>query len=170
MTLLLGRLATLAGAVLLALSALAGPVRAADLPEPTGEVILTVSDASGEHVTRFDRAMLEALPQTTVVTTTDWTDGVRTFTGPLGRDVLAAAGVSGTTIDAGAINDYHIGFPASDFADWDVLLAMTMDGEALSVRDKGPIWIVYPRDDNPELANPEVNSRWVWQLQSLTVE
>lgn len=167
MTRLFDRLAALALILVLSSSAAAG---AAGLPEPEGEVILTVSDGAGETVARFDRAMLEALPQTTVVTSTDWTDGQPVFTGPLARDVLAAAGVSGTTVDAGALNDYHVTFPAADFADWDVILAMTMDGTPLSVREKGPIWIVYPRDDNPELANPEVNSRWVWQLQSLTLE
>ena len=161
------RLAALAAAMFLALAGTAA--RGADLPEPAGEVILTVSDASGEHVARFDHAMLEALPQASVVTTTDWTDGQHTFTGPLARDVLAAAGVSGTTVDAGALNDYHVTMPAADFAEWDVILAMTIDGEVLSVRDKGPLWIVYPRDEHPELALPEINSRWVWQLQSLTL-
>jgi len=47
---------------------------------------------------------------------------------------------------------------------------MTMDGEPLSVRDKGPIWIVYPRDEFPELATPEVNSRWIWQLVTLDLQ
>jgi hypothetical protein len=164
----LDRLSALAVALVIASTAI--PATAADLPEPTGEVILTVSDRAGDTVARFDRAMLEALPQTTVATSTDWTDGQPVFTGPLARDVLAAAGVSGTIVDAGALNDYHVTFPAADFADWDVILAMTMDGTPLSVRDKGPIWIVYPRDDNPGLANPEVNSRWVWQLQSLTLD
>ena len=164
------RLSALAIALALAVLPAAAGARAADLPEPAGEVILTVSDASGEHVARFDQAMLEALPQATIATSTDWTDGQPVFTGPLARDVLAAAGVAGTTVDAGALNDYHVAFPAADFAEWDVILAMTMDGEELSVRDKGPLWIVYPRDEHPELANPEINSRWVWQLQSLTLD
>lgn len=162
------RLAILATALVAALAAVSG--HAGDLPEPSGEIILSVSDATGETLTLFDRAMLESLPQVTVVTSTDWTDGTPTFTGPLARDVLSAAGVSGTIVDAGALNDYHVTLPAADFEDWDVVLAMTMDGEDLSVRDKGPLWIVYPRDEHPELANPEINSRWIWQLQSLKLQ
>ena len=158
----------LIGALALTLLA-AAPAGAADLPAPTGEIILTVGNA-GEAPVAFDRAMLEALPQATVMTSTDWTDGVQTFTGPLARDVLAAAGVAGETVDAGALNDYHVSFPASDFDDWDVILALTMNGQALSVRDKGPLWIVYPRDGNPALQQPEINSRWVWQLQSLMLQ
>ena len=59
--------------------------------------------------------------------------------------------------------------PTSDFQRYPVILAMTMNGKPLSRRDKGPLWIVYPRDDHPELATPEVNARWVWQLKALTV-
>lgn len=159
----------LASALVGALALAAGPLRADNLPAPTGDILLTVSQAGGPSLA-FDRAMLEALPQASITTSTDWTEGVHVFTGPLARDVLAAAGVSGETVDAGALNDYHLAFPASDFEDWDVVLAMTMDGKVLSVRDKGPLWIVYPRDDHPELQLPEINSRWVWQLESLTLD
>ena len=58
----------------------------------------------------------------------------------------------------------------SDFADYPVLFALKMDGRDLTVRDRGPIWIVYPRDDFSELRNERVNARWVWQLNGLTVE
>jgi hypothetical protein len=44
-----------------------------------------------------------------------------------------------------------------------------MNGQELA-RDRAPIWIVYPRDDFPELQDEKVNTRWVWQLSSLTVE
>ena len=44
-----------------------------------------------------------------------------------------------------------------------------MDGEELRVRDKGPLWIVYPRDDFPELDNRLIRSRWVWQVKELMV-
>jgi hypothetical protein len=33
----------------------------------------------------------------------------------------------------------------------------------------GPIWIVYPRDDFPELQLETVNARWVWQLTEIEV-
>jgi hypothetical protein len=48
-----------------------------------------------------------------------------------------------------------------------VILALSMDGRELSLRDKGPIWIVYPRDDHKELHDPVFNSRWIWQLDRL---
>jgi hypothetical protein len=32
------------------------------------------------------------------------------------------------------------------------------------------LWIVYPRDEFPELQQPEFNDRWAWQLRALEIE
>jgi hypothetical protein len=45
-----------------------------------------------------------------------------------------------------------------------------MNGEYLEIRDKGPIWIVYPRDQFSELRNSMVDKKWVWQLSELEVK
>ena len=138
--------------------------------------ILTVVGAaeSGDSVAAtFDRADLDALPVHTIETTTPWTDGVVRFEGPLARDVLSEAGVAVSTAGetlATAINDYQVAIPVSDFYDYDVILALRQDGRALSRRDKGPIWIVYPRHRHPELDSVEYHSRWVWQLTTLELE
>ena len=145
--------------------------------KPSGSVMLTI-DGAIEHANattasgdaaQFDRAMLEALENATVATTTDWTDGVRRFSGPLASAVLDQVGAKGATVLATALNDYAVEIPISDFRKYPVILAMTMDGKPLSRRDKGPLWIVYPRDDYAELATPETNTKWIWQLKSLTV-
>ena len=141
---------------------------AQERPLPANRVVLTVH--SPDATVDFDMAMLESLPQHTIATTTDWTEGVMEFQGPLARDVLEAADASGATVLARALNDYSIEIPASDFTNYDVIMALRQNGAVLSRRDKGPIWIVYPRDDNEELQTVEYNSRWIWQLRELTVE
>ena len=45
-----------------------------------------------------------------------------------------------------------------------MILAMQADGTRLSIRDKGPIWLMYPVDDFPELQDPKYNLRLIWQL------
>ncbi len=145
----------------------------AALDRPKGDPVLTVSGSvanpnSGQQAV-FDRRMLAALPQHEIRTSTEWTDGVKLFRGPLVRDILAAAGASGSVAVATALNDYAVEIPLGDFSAFPVILAMSMDGEALTVRTKGPLWIVYPRDDHRELRNSEMNSRWIWQLRSLEV-
>ena len=126
--------------------------------------ILTISTAGDDAPATFTRAQLEALEQHEVKTTTTWTDGVQVFEGPLIRDVLAAAEKTGQTARAVALNDYAVDIPASDFSKYPVILALRQNGQVMSVRDKGPIWIVYPRDDHTELQAVEQNSKWIWQL------
>jgi hypothetical protein len=84
--------------------------------------------------------------------------------------VLEAVRARGRTVVASALNDYLIEIPVSDFQDYPVLFALKMNGRELTVRDRGPIWIVYPRDDFPELRNERVNARWVWHLNALMVQ
>lgn len=135
-------------------------------PLQAEEILLTIETASGKTET-FDRARLLALPQQELVTHTSVTDGPQTFTGPLMRDVLGAAGVSGDTLTALALNDYEIELPTEDFMQYDVLAALEMNGEILTPRDKGPIWIVYPRDHFVELQDIYYDYRWIWQLARL---
>ncbi|MBP0447118.1 molybdopterin-dependent oxidoreductase [Roseomonas sp. SSH11] len=153
---------------------LAAPAHAQSRPAaPTGPVLLSVTG----RITRpnrgaqadFDRAMLEALPRHRLQTGTNWTSGIRSFEGPLARDVLAAAGAEGERVRAVALNDYTIEIPMRDFTEYDVILAMRMDGQVLTVRNKGPVWVVYPRDHHSELRVSLYDSRWIWQLRTMQV-
>ncbi|MGE0095449.1 MAG: molybdopterin-dependent oxidoreductase [Alphaproteobacteria bacterium] len=151
------------------------PAMAADaLPRPTGAVLLTVSgsiaNTNAGKDARFDRAMLEKLGVRTLRTSTTWTTGVKTFEGVLARDVMAAVGAKGTEIRAIALNDYAVTIPMEDFERYDVLLAFRMDGQDLTARDKGPLWIVYPRDAHRELNDSKFDARWAWQLKRLDVK
>lgn len=146
---------------------------AAPVAPPSGEVVLTVSgaiDNGGEDGTvAFDMAMLDALPQRATTTKTPWYDGARTFRGPLGSEILQAAGAFGTTVHVTAINDYSADIPIQDFMENPVILATTVDGEHLSVRDKGPLFVIYPFDLDPDLYNEAIFGRSVWQVVSIEV-
>jgi hypothetical protein len=138
-------------------------------------VILTVSgniavSNSENGKALFDREMLYALGLTDITTTTSWTDGEQLFRGVLLRTVLQRVGAKGTTINATALNDFEAPIPVEEVERYDVLLATEMNGAEMKVSDKGPIWIVYPRSDHPELLDPILNDRWVWQLSSLEVQ
>lgn len=149
------------------------PSRAVALDRPTGPVILTVTGA----ITRvndgnraiFDRAMLERLGKASFRTSTAWTDGVVEFEGVPVKTLLDAVGIRGTRLRAVAINDYAIDLDATEFDTVPALLALKMNGAELRVRDKGPIWIVYPRDDLPEIRTDANNYKWIWQLKTITV-
>jgi len=137
----------------------------------SAEALLTV--VSGDEQIKIQRDDLATLKTATITTGTDWTDGVSTFKGPLVRDVLELAGVKGgapTTVSAKAANDYSVDIPIEDFRKYNVILATEMDDKPLTLRDKGPLWIIYPRDDHSELDDPAINARWIWQLVELGIE
>ncbi|WP_174803429.1 molybdopterin-dependent oxidoreductase [Martelella limonii] len=129
------------------------------------EPVLTIVTADGEKL--YDRAALEALPQSRIRTHTSVTDGLQQFTGPLMRDLLADAGFQSAEVRALALNDYEVVIPLSDFERFDVIAALSMNGHDLTPRDKGPVWIVYPRDDDAVLQDIRYDYRWVWQLTRL---
>jgi len=154
-------------------SVAAAEAAATELPSPEGPAILTVTGSIGttnsDAAAVFDRRMLKALGVTTLETTTAWDEGTVRFEGVPLRELLDAVGAMGETIHALALNGYYVDIPLDDAIIYDVLLAMKMNGSELSLRDKGPIWIVYPVSDHPELDRTEIYGRWIWQLQSLEI-
>ncbi len=138
----------------------------ATLAEP---VILTLTGNVAEAPVELTRTDLEALPQHRLRTSTTVTDGAPLFEGFLMRDLFEMVGAEGESVTARALNEYSIEIPMEDFERFDVLGALSMEGEPLSPRDKGPIWIVYPRDDHRELQDIRYDTRWVWQLNELEV-
>ena len=144
---------------------------AADLPG--GPVVLTVSgkavEAQRTGPVLFDLAALERLPQTSATIPTPWYTLPRKFTGPLLRDVLAAAGQRGNLVRAVALNDYRVDIPFDDIQRYDVLLARLLDDKPMAVRDRGPLFIIYPFHQHPILRTPLYFSRCAWQLKAIEV-
>ncbi len=165
-------LALIAAALPTIAPAIAGTVDT--LPSPGDELVLEVHgailNANREDAALFDMDMLKALPAVQLETTTAVTDGVRRFEGFLMRDLLRQVQATGSTITASALNDYVIEFSADEFDRYDVLVAYEMDGEPLLPSDKGPLWIVYPRDQHLELQDIRYDYRWVWQLRRLDIK
>ncbi|MCZ4352824.1 hypothetical protein O4H61_09905 [Roseovarius aestuarii] len=133
------------------------------------DVILRVSGQISGGTVSLDREAISALPSVQIITTTSVTDGKHSFTGFLMRDLLDRLDAEGETVTAIAVNDYVVDIPMADFYDYDVIVADSMDGVALSRADKGPLWIIYPRDEHEVLQDIRYDYRWVWQLSQLEV-
>lgn len=144
------------------------------LDAPTGKVVLTVSGTvqhrNAPEGASFDMPMLEKLPQHSFSTKTPWYPQAHKFTGVRLRDVLAAAGARGTVINAVALNDYRVEIPGEDAARTDVIVAYLLDDKPMTVRERGPLFVIYPFDDNPDLRNAVYFSRAIWQLRTLDVK
>jgi hypothetical protein len=157
---------TTARAALLALMTLFALVPAAQ----AGDIVLKLTSKANPSFTKtYDLDQLETLGLTKFVTTTSWTDGETSFEGVKLSDLLAANNLTGSVLKATAINDYAADIPFGDTEKYPVMIATKMDGKRMAVRDKGPLWIVYPRRDFPELMDEGHNFKWIWQLSSIEV-
>lgn len=150
------------------------PVAAESLPAPVGPVILTVSGeigrTNGDGVAVFDLEMLRALGESEIVTETIWTIGDVQFTGLSLATLLDYLDAEGSIIAATAVNDYRIEIPASDATQDGPILAYEMNGEVMSRRDKGPLWLVYPFSQSIEFRTEIIYARSIWQLERMVVE
>ncbi|MDO8456689.1 MAG: molybdopterin-dependent oxidoreductase [Burkholderiaceae bacterium] len=142
--------------------------------QPKGAIILTVNGKIGiknsPDAAVFDAAMLDALPQISFTTRTPWDKEPVKFTGPLLKDILQALKAKGVNLKAVALNDYKINIPFDDAFKYDVILARQMDGKVIGVRDKGPLFVMYPFEAFPQIKTSTYYSRCIWQLKSITVE
>lgn len=158
----------------LPLLAAPGLTSAQGLAEPKDRVILTIDGQIGTknrgNTAVFDMAMIEALPQHSFTARTPWYDKPVKFTGPRLADLLAAVQAKGTTVNATAINDYTIRIPVADAAAHGVIVARLLDDKPMAVRDKGPLFVVYPFDSKAELRSSTYYERSIWQLKRMNIE
>ena len=144
------------------------------LEPPTGPVVLTVTGAIGVtnagDRAEFDLDMLDALTDGEFTTGTPWTEGASTFSGPTLATLMSAVDASGDTLDAVALNDYFVTLDRQRAIDAVALLAVRVDGARMSVRDKGPTWIVFPYDEDPDLPSDLVKNWSIWQLKTIVVK
>lgn len=150
-----------------------GAVWADPLSQPTGDVVLTVSGQVGvtnqDGAAVFDMDMLKAMPAGTYQTSTIWTEGEKTFMGVPLKALLEAVDADGKTVLASAINDYTVEIPVETVTESAPLIAYEMDGAAMSRRQKGPLWIVYPYDSDPAFRAEVIYSRSIWQLDRIEI-
>ena len=148
--------------------------QAQSLPPPSGPVVLTVSGAIGEtnapQAALFDLSMMNRLPQTTLRTHTPWTEGQQLFEGVRLVDLLRLLKSKGKSLTVHALNDYQVELELRLFLPFDPLLALRHNGEPMLIADKGPIWLVFPQDDYPDLDQARIHDLWVWQIDRLVVE
>lgn len=149
-------------------------VCAGELPVPAGKVLLTLSgnieNTNGDGKAVFDVASLEKLGMVSFQTTSPWYDGRTTFTGVPLQKLMDYVGAKGSVVKVTALNDYTTEIPLSDFKKYNVILALKINGEYMRVRDKGPLFVVYPYDSLPELNNQIYYSRSAWQVSRMNIE
>lgn len=143
------------------------------LPMPQGEVILTITGAMNAGNTAegavFDRALLESLGTVSFETSTQWTEGVSEFKGISLYRLLDQIGAKPSSLEVIAINEYQVAVPATDAVDGGPILAWQQSGKLLSLREKGPLWLIYPYDKTASYRTDEIYARSVWQVVKINL-
>lgn len=130
------------------------------------EPLLTISHAGHSEIA-LTLADLQNLPSSSFTTTTVWTEGASLFTGVSLHALLAHVEQSVHELRAVALNDYAVSIPVEDAVDGGPIVAYLRDGAPMSLREKGPLWILYPFDDRPKYQSEEYFARSIWQLSHI---
>ena len=142
-------------------------------PVLADDTVLTITGAVAQpdagEAWVFDMEALRQLPAARIETTTIWTTGAQTFEGVALADLLAHVGATGDALRAVALNDYAVSIPVSDAVAGGPIVAYAQNGSEMSIRNKGPLWIIYPFDGNEIYKTEEYYSRSIWQLDRIEV-
>ena len=156
-------------ATLLILAAHVAPALADE--GPPQRPILHIGDGPGGRVARdLTRDDLEKLGTSTIRTTTPWYDGLQIFEGVPLDVLMRAVGARGNKLIVVALNRFQTEIPLPDAVRNRAILALKRNGQYMDVRDKGPLFIVFPFDENPALRSELYYGRSAWQVKSITVE
>lgn len=152
---------------------LAMPVKAEPITPPQGRVILSIlgnvsTSNADDGALHFDYAMLAKLPQTHYVTDTPYTNEPHTYQGPTLAHIARLAGIEGKKLTATALNNYSTAL--DHYALEHAILAINRDGQPMRIRNKGPIWVMFPLDQQTALDVPDIHQQMIWQLRSISAK
>ncbi len=132
-----------------------------------GDLLVTEQKTNRKVI--INKATFDTLPVSEIVTSTPW-QKKSTFSGVSFTEILKYADMNGSRLRVHALNDYWVEIPMSDVANYNIILASKIDGKPFNIRDFGPYFVIYPVDERREELNSPVKfSKFVWQVDSITV-
>lgn len=136
------------------------------LIEIKGKISVTTQD----NLALIDRKTINALPQHQITTTNHITSTPITYRGPLFRDLLRKVGAKGSSVLVIAWDDYMAEIEMSDLKKYDVILATHENGQQLTLDTRGPLFVVFPFSDHPDIRNDLYYNKSVWQIRTIEVQ
>lgn len=128
----------------------------------------TLRVIDGDQIMLLDVEALRELGTAQLSTSTPWTTGVQHFVGtPL--SLIVPEIDSQANLIMTAINDYAVTMQASQIGKDYPIVAFERNGAPMSVRDKGPFWVVFPFDASTEYQTETIFALSIWQLLEIKV-
>jgi hypothetical protein len=116
---------------------------------------------------------IEAQPQRRIVTSSPYFSGTATFDGPLMADLLTATlgaePKASTTIKLVALNNYVVETTFSKLKNYDAIMATKKNDSRMLIRERGPLWVILPLTDRPNLDSADFHRLIIWQLSDIIV-
>lgn len=128
----------------------------------------TANSGCTNNTLQLSETSLLGLPQQQFKTHHSWSAEAETFSGPLLEDVIKIACGDATKINLKALNDYSVDVDFTVAKSFRPIVAHSINGSRLSVRDKGPLWIMVPSDDL-KVVSKEMDGMLIWQLSDITI-
>lgn len=144
------------------------------IPQPAGNLdqVLIVNTAPttscGSKELIFSEKQLKELPQQTFRTKHTWAVEAQEFTGPLLADVLKLICPSAQDIYLRSLDQYSVMVNFQKVAKYQAILALKINGKSLSIREKGPLWLMI-NTDGYKVPTRSLDSLFVWQLYYIRV-
>jgi len=136
-----------------------------------GQVLIVNTDPStscGPKQLAFSVKQLEALPQTNFKTRHTWSSEAQEFSGPLLADVLNLVCPKARDIYLRSLDQYSVMVNFSKGSEFKPILALKVDGKPLTVREKGPIWVMVDAD-GLKIPERSLDNMLVWQLYYIRI-
>ncbi|MFZ1775283.1 MAG: molybdopterin-dependent oxidoreductase [Rhizobiaceae bacterium] len=151
-----------------------GTALANDCPDPGQDAVFAINGnfPGSAEVTSvaFTREDLVALASKKAVMERPWAKTPVVIEGPLLSEVIAASGVSGNRIKIRAKNDYAAEVPLERANEFSAIVDIDMDGEKLTVRNGGPLFLLHPIVSKTSNPQETYESYSIWQVCEIEVD
>lgn len=131
--------------------------------------VLTVVGAGDQAQVSLTLDDLRKMGATEVRTSTPWTEGMQTFVGVTGAKLVQTLKADGKEVATAALDDYRIVIPFDVFASDTLLIAYERNGKPMSVREKGPLWVIFPFDSDRKYLSDTYRSYAIWSLKQIEI-
>ncbi|WP_052704077.1 molybdopterin-dependent oxidoreductase [Vibrio nigripulchritudo] len=130
--------------------------------------ILTVS-GQVEKSRKYSLEQIQSFPQLLITTNTPWTNEAHSYKGPTLEDILNDAKAKGSWLTLKALDKYQVTVDFERIRQFKPILAWEDNGKKMTVRGKGPLWLILPKDHHKELEAQIFNDYMIWQLVTIDV-
>lgn len=142
---------------------------------PTQDTKATLVLQSADTPTQFcDMSDLDSMPQEQLLTSLPADLGIMGKNEWSGVSLKYLAQHLGakedSTIELVALNDYVVSIPMKSILSYNPVVASRFNGKTISVRNKGPLILIYPFDKHKEIDTPLYQDYTIWMIHEIHVK